>query len=184
MPKHRLFSIMNKLILAVACLIAVSCVNPQQKLRNEIQVMEGALFSDSSMVPNKEKAAELVKKYVAYADKYKEDTLSAEFLFKAGDLSNNLKQFKAAIDYLGRAQKYKGFEKAPLALFLQGFIAETSLNDLDQAKQYYESFLLKYPDHQLANDVLSSLGNLGKTPEELVLEFEANKKMQDSTAAK
>ncbi len=51
---------------------------------------------------------------------------------------------------------------------------KTSLRDLDECKKYYEEFLEKYPESDFADDAEMSLKNLGKTPEELIMEFEKN----------
>ena len=171
---------MNKIIYFAACLVIASCNNPQQQLKKQIADEENVLFADSNKTLAAPRAGELLKLYVSYADQFKDDSMSAEFLFKAGDLANNLHKPVEAIELLGRVQEYKTYSKVPLALFLQGFIAETELNDLEHAKQYYETFLHKYPHHQLSNDVQASLNNLGKSPEELIREFEANKREQDS----
>jgi hypothetical protein len=42
----------------------------------------------------------------------------------------------------------------------------------EDASRYYRLFLKKYPNHPLAKDAKISLDNIGKTPEDLVKEFE------------
>ena len=175
---------MKPILFIAICFFIASCSNPQEKLKSEIHDTEKILFADSGKISSNPKAAQLLNLYKSYADQFKNDTLAADYLFKAGDLANNLHQPEEAIKLLGRVQDYKTFSKVQLALFLQGFIAETELNDLEHAKQFYELFLQKYPNHQLANDVQASLINLGKSPEELIREFEANKKDQDSVVSR
>jgi TolA-binding protein len=57
-------------------------------------------------------------------------------------------------------------------MFLKAFVYEDQLHDLNKAKKYYEEFLEKYPDSDFADDARISLQNLGKSPEELIKEFE------------
>ncbi len=176
---------MKQILLHISIVTVISsCSSPQQKQRDEINAAEKVLFSDSTMIADKVKANELMKMYIAYADQFQDDSSSADYLFKAGDLANNLHQPSQAIALFGRVQRYHVYNKVPVALFLQGFISETELQDFAQAKQFYESFLQKYPNHQLADDVQSSLNNLGKSPEELIKEFEAKQSEQDSLAIK
>jgi hypothetical protein len=49
------------------------------------------------------------------------------------------------------------------------------------AKNLYEKFLQVYPAHPIAKDVQTTLNNLGKTPEQLIQEFQEKAK-QDSLA--
>ncbi len=53
---------------------------------------------------------------------------------------------------------------------MAGFILANDLQDFDAAKETYELYIEKYPDGQLADDAKIELENLGKTPEEILLE--------------
>ncbi len=151
-----------------------ACTSPQQKLNKQIAEKENELYTDSSMVPDAAKAKDMVNLYLEYADKFPEDTTSAGYLFKAGDLSSKINETKQAIDIFSRMiEKYPDHNSTPFALFLQGFIYENQVGDPAKAKPYYEAFLKKYPDHPIAGDVSFSMENLGKTPEELIKEFES-----------
>jgi TolA-binding protein len=73
--------------------------------------------------------------------------------------------------------------KTPICLFFKAFIYETIFNNLDKAQETYILFLEKYPRHEFANDAKMSLGNLGKTPDQIVAQFEAKKKADSARAA-
>ena len=63
--------------------------------------------------------------------------------------------------------------KAPTALFMMGFIYENDLGDLNKAKETYQTFLNRYPnDPDYADDAQNALKFLGKSPEEIIREFE------------
>jgi tetratricopeptide (TPR) repeat protein len=122
----------------------------------------------------------LVKFYAEFADHYADDPKSPEYLFKAGDISSNLNAAQPAIEYYKKiTEKYPQYEKAPLALFLQGFIYENQLNDTASAGKIYREVIGKYPGTQVAKDAAASIQHLGKTPEQLIQEFE---KMQGKGA--
>lgn len=158
------------LLLGVCAIVA--CTRPQVSLQEKISEKEKALDFDSLPVISKEKAAELIKMYLEYADNYKDDTLSPAYLFKAGELNISIGKFDDAIDLFGRVQRYPNSNKAGSSLFMQGFVAENHKQDVEQAKVYYQKFLEKYPDHVLANDCRMLLQQLSLSPEALIEMFE------------
>jgi tetratricopeptide (TPR) repeat protein len=174
---------MKYIILSLALISLFACTQPQVKYRKEIAEMEKAYKADSAMGPDREKTQKLIKAYIDYADKFQDDSSSGTYLFRAGDLSYRIRQPQQALDYFERMQRYQTNSKTSTALFLQGFIYETEMNDKAKAKTYYEKFLQQYPNHEFADDVRFTLDNLGKSDEELIREFEAKQK-QDSVAAK
>jgi tetratricopeptide (TPR) repeat protein len=170
-------------LIIITLFTLASCTPPQEKTRKQIDAAEKALMADSSLTPDRAKANELIKLYISYADQFQDDTAAGSYLFKAGDIAFRIRQPQQALELFGRVQRYPANPKAAVALFLQGFINETELNDKAKAKSYYESFLEKYPNHELANDVRVTIANLGKSDEELVHEFEQHLQQQDSIAA-
>ncbi|HEX5001437.1 MAG TPA: tetratricopeptide repeat protein [Bacteroidia bacterium] len=156
------------------CCILVSCKGDRQHLQETILNSEATLKSGSELTPDPVKAKAIIALYTEYAAHYPEDTLSAGYLFKAADVSSKINEAQKAIELYGQFSKaYPGHKNAPYALFLQGFIYETQLGDPAKAKPYYEQFLSLYPNHPLAKDVKFSLENLGKSPEDLIREFES-----------
>ena len=176
----------RKITIALLCCMGIisACSSNQKKLSDEITAKETALYADSTMVPDAAKAKEIIALYTRYATEYSDDTISAAYLFKAGDISSKINETHQAIQLFGlMIQKYPDHSNAPYALFLQGFIYENQLGDPMKARPYYEAFLKKYPDHPIAGDVSFSLENLGKSPEDLIREFEARLKTQEDSAA-
>jgi tetratricopeptide (TPR) repeat protein len=178
---------MKKIISIILIVTAfASCKSEKEKLSDRISKGESEMLNDSSQTVNRKKAQEMIHLYTEYAEKFKEDTLAAEYLFRAGDISNGIGQYKEAIEFYKKCSEINTYNKQPVAFFLQGFIYETQLNDMQNAKRIYEEFLQKYPNHKLAGDVNFSLANLGKSPEELVKMFEHNDSLglkADSTTA-
>jgi tetratricopeptide (TPR) repeat protein len=171
MKKYKTIHHNMKYTLLLLTVLCIACSNPQNDLKKQIQEKEHALQADTALTPDKTKGNDMVKLYVEYADKYPDDTLSGTYLFKAGDIANKMRQPQQAVDLFGRVLKYKENSNLPLALFLMGFISETELNDKAKAKPYYESFIEKYPNHELADDVKANLASFNKTDEEIVRGF-------------
>ncbi len=118
-------------------------------------------------------ANKVIGAYEAYANAFKEDPKSADYLFKTADAYRSLKKYDEAIAIYDRIEaEHPTHEKMPQCYFLKGFVYENEMGDLPKAKASYEGFLAKYPDHELADDVQFSLNNLGRSPEEIIKEFE------------
>jgi TolA-binding protein len=160
-------------------ILLASCTSKKEQAQNDITSAEKALYSDSTLTLNPARAAELLKNYTEYAEKYKNEPQSAEYLYKAGEVASALRDYGQSIELLQRVVvDYPKHERAPYALFLQAFIFETQLSDKPQAKKIYEEFLQKFPGHALARDAKASIETMDKTPEELVKMFEQQGEVQ------
>ncbi|HOY07098.1 MAG TPA: tetratricopeptide repeat protein [Saprospiraceae bacterium] len=126
--------------------------------------------------PDKEKAAQFIQTSEELAallqptdpDKY------ATVMLKAAGLAKSVENPAKAIElYAKVSEGLPQHPKAPTALFMQAFIYENDLGNLQKAKSTYESFLQRYPnDADFADDAQNSLKMLGKSPEEIIKEFE------------
>jgi outer membrane protein assembly factor BamD (BamD/ComL family) len=171
---------MKKVILiSVALMSMMACSGPNKSgdtkasLHDSIAVSEDNMFNNENKRITRDDALDLIRLYEKYADKYPEDTLAPVYLFRASDISMNLQQPVKTIDLFNKIMaKYPDYEKTPSVMFLKAFVYEDQLHDLNKAKKYYEEFLEKYPDSDFADDARISLQNLGKSPEELIKEFE------------
>ena len=126
--------------------------------------------------PDKEKAAAFIQTseelggllQATDPDKY------AAVMIKAAGLAKSVENPAKAIElYAKVSEGLPRNPKAPTALFMQAFIYENDMNDLQKAKTTYESFLQRFPnDPDFADDAQNSLKMLGKSPEEIIKEFE------------
>jgi TolA-binding protein len=111
--------------------------------------------------------------YADFAKQFPEDTASANYLYKAAEISMNLQLGVKAIGYYDDLlSAYPNYSKKAECIFLKAFIYENQLNNLEEAKKYYTQFLDEFPTHQLAKDAEASLKYLGKSAEELVEMFQ------------
>ncbi|HWB62522.1 MAG TPA: tetratricopeptide repeat protein [Chitinophagales bacterium] len=114
----------------------------------------------------------LLQSYQDYADAYPDDTAGAEYLLKAADFYRYMHKPQTSIAIYEKVYgRYATFSKRPFALFLQGFIYENEVGNLDSARARYTKFLDTYPNHVMAKDVKITLDNLGKSPEEMMNSF-------------
>ncbi|MDF2436535.1 MAG: hypothetical protein K0Q95_911 [Bacteroidota bacterium] len=176
-----------KVFLAAAILAgAISCGNNEEKneqkaeaqktdprdaLLNQINKYESEMHKSVTLNPNT--AALAVKAYDDFAKYYPNDSLTPDFLFKAGEISTANQQYKQALGYYQTiTSKYPDFKLQAESLYLQGYLMDNFLNDDAGAKLIYEQVIQKYPDLPYASDAKAAIKNLGKSDEELIKEFE------------
>tara|TARA_B100000965_G_C19497456_1_gene715882 strand:+ start:46 stop:627 length:582 start_codon:yes stop_codon:yes gene_type:complete len=143
-----------------------------KNLEAEIEKREKALSEDAENV-NSQKAAQLMEAYAVYAERFSNYDKAGERMFKAGELAMGLGHKVKAIKYFDVVYfDHKDYEKRPYALFMKAFVLENQAAQYDQAKEVYEQFIREFPTHPMADDAKYSIKNLGKSPEELIKEFE------------
>jgi len=115
--------------------------------------------------------------YTNYAQQFPNDSITPDYLFKAGEIASSVRQGQRAIDiYNSIYEKYPSYKKVHYCLFLQAFIYETQLNNIEKARVLYNKVIEKYPNESIAHDAKACIQNLGKSDEELIKEFEARNK--------
>ena len=101
---------------------------------------------------------------------------SAEFLHDAGRTAGYMRSFPKAIDlYSWVVEKYPNNEQTANSTFMLGYTYDNDMKDYGEARKYYEQFLSKYPDHDLAESAKVLLENLG-VPDDEIIERLQNKK--------
>lgn len=166
---------MKKLFILFLVVGFVACKSKRDQSLDSIRSMEQGLMSDSAkreIDPAKGRA--LITAYMDFSKANPNDTMAPELLFKAAELANGMRAPVEALEYYSLVySKFPNYSKAPLCLFLQGFIYENNLRNAKKAKEFYELFLKSYPNHPLANDVRFSLQHVGMSDEELIKMFES-----------
>ena len=173
---------MRKLItLALLGMVLNACQNDpikslQEKLVKLDKEMGGAAVTD------KAKAAAFIKtseELAAQLEKTNPDEY-VDVLLKAAGLAKTVENPQKAIELYDKiVNGLPQHKKAPTALFMIGFVQENDLNDLEKAKASYEKFLQAYPnDPDFADDAQNAIKMLGKSPDEIVREFEQQGQQQ------
>jgi TolA-binding protein len=81
--------------------------------------------------------------------------------YNEGKYAESIQNFKSLIE------KYPEGENTPNTIFMIGFINANHLEKFDEAKIYYNMFMEKYPEHELASSAKYELETLGKDINEL-----------------
>lgn len=168
------------LLIVFATLLLASCGSQtREEALAQVKQAEDQLYAKQDVFQfNDSLATVTIEAYNNFAASFPEDSLSAEYLFKAADLYRAQHKYEPALEvYSNIQQNYPDYKKVPQTIFLQGFVYENDLQDLDKAKERYSTFLEKYPNHELAKDVQFSLNNLGRSPEDIIKEF--NQKLEE-----
>lgn len=175
-----------KLIMTTGiALFILSCNNEQTQTEQKIVEVSGpsreqflteikkyeAEMKGASQI-NNVTAGLAIKVYTDYAGFFPDDSLTPDYLFKAGEIATATQQYPQALIYYKQiTDKYPTYEHVEESLYLQGFLLDNYLNDDTKAKTIYEEVIAKYPKSTLANDAKAAINNLGKTDEELIKEF-------------
>lgn len=146
----------------------------------KIKAAEADLRGNTSGTFDVEKAKTALAAYEEYVSLNLKDPETSEYLFKSAEIYRSLNQFdKAVAAYERIGNEFPNYDKAPQALFLMAFCYENDLGQKDKAKTLYQSFLTKYPNHELKESVQFSLDNIDKSPEQIIKEFEAKQPKTD-----
>jgi len=159
------------------------CTQSREKMVKEITEKEKALFTADNPIPDKTKVTEMVALYMKFSDKHPKDSLAPEYIYRAANLQMSVGQNEEAIATLEIIMKdYEVYAKLPEVYFLKAFIYDNNLKNINKARTAYTDFLQKFPKHDLADDAMISIDNLGKTPEQIVKEFELKMKQKSDSA--
>lgn len=153
----------------------------KDKLLMKIKESEKVMYSDSLSDLNVSVANNAITQYSLFANTYPEDSSSAEYLFRAAELCKALNKGQLSLNYYEKVEnEYPTFAKMPLVIFMQGFVNENLLKDIEKAKLHYQRYIDKYPNSPLSNDLKTMILNLGKSDEELIKEFKAKEEQKTS----
>lgn len=127
-----------------------------------VRKSEDKLKANKSVVINDAVGLSMISVYANYIRNFPEDKKNCpDFLYKAAEISMNLKQGANAILYIDDLKnKYPDAKQVPYAEFMRGFVYQNILNDKDKAKATFSNFINKYPQNELvpsAKQILESI---------------------------
>lgn len=120
-----------------------SCSSPQKQQKVEVAKLETELNKGYS----KEKADKLNKQYLAYIEKFPEDSTSREYMLRGLEtaiIKNDPAQAVQFIDMF--LSRYPADAKAPAVQFKKGVVYELLYGDPIGAIAQYELVIKNYPD--------------------------------------
>lgn len=138
-------------------------------IEERINELGNSMFNVEEGKLNEDVARSFVDVCEAYAISAPDSEDVPVFLHKAAETARTMRTLPKALSlYDWILDRYADHEKAPQALFLKGFTYDNNLNDIENARKYYEEFLAKYPEDEFADDTQFLLENLGKSDEEML----------------
>jgi hypothetical protein len=155
----------------ILALTFLSCSPSRDEMIGQISKME----KDFNLLqkPDSNAVTELLSAYHNFASKYEKDSLAPEYLYKAAGLAVGFNRGVQAVDlYESIITSYPQYNRVPECYFMEAFAYENVIHNIGKANEYYNKFLVKYPDHALAKDAEAAIKYLGKTPEEMIRDFE------------
>lgn len=157
------------LLILIAGVLISACNKSQSSLQTEISQMEKSVLVASKV--DTVNCDSLISLYKNYCVLYKDDTICADYFFKAAELSAQLGKYQQAIELFGNTQRFPVYRKVARALFMQGFIAENNLHDKNAAREYYNRFIIKFPNHKMTPEVKMLIQSLNFSDEMLIQNF-------------
>jgi TolA-binding protein len=161
--------------LFIAGFFLFGCSNKQENLKNEISTVEQQIFNDTTGEVVTQKAEKTIELYNQYIQNYPHDSLSAEYLYRAAQLSTAIGKYEEAIVFYDKLMSsFPQVSKAAEALFMKAFVYDNYLHRYDKAREYYTQFIQKYPNHDLRQDAEKSIQFLGKSNAEIIQLLQSN----------
>ena len=159
------------MIVAMAIMM-VSCGDKKLNIE-DLEKAEATLFNND-MTTNKEVLPEVYDMFCLYVEQNPDAEDAPDWLFKALNLSFQFKEPQESIELLDKlTEKYPTYKNTPVAMFMvASLVYEEKLGELGKARMLYEKLIAEYPDNDFVPSAQQSIINLGKTPDEIIREFE------------
>ncbi len=174
-------TIYTLLFTIILSLSLASCVNnnttivkdadAQKTMMAELVKAEQDLYKTKEV--DRSKAVSMIDMYVEYSDKYPEDTVCGDLLFKAAEIAMNFEQPNNAIRYLTKIETdYINYRNYGMVIFMKAYVFDNYVNNKEKAKEYYSLFIEKYPEYEYAEDAKSALMFLDMNDDQLIEFFQ------------
>ena len=159
-------------MIAALAIMMMACGNGKLKVE-DLEKAEKTLYNED-MTANKEAFSEVYDLFCKYVEQHPEAEDAPEWLFKALNLSFQFKEPQESIELLDKlTEKYPTYKNTPVAMFMvASLVYEEKLGELGKARMLYEKLIAEYPDNDFVPSAQQSIINLGKTPDEIIREFE------------
>lgn len=145
--------------------------NSKSGLLKRIKQLEDTLYASEKL--DKKLGNRAIAMYQEFHKYYWQDTISADFLFKAAEIADNMGFPQKAIElYRDCYEYYPQLSLAPYCLFRIGNIYQFTINDYVEAKLAYNDCQKEYPNSPIAKDARNLLNNVAKSDAEMIKEFE------------
>lgn len=127
-----------------------------RQLENDL----GRLLSQNPDHPEyKPKTRYLIEEYRRFAERFPQHEEAPEMLFRAANMQADVfERYGIAIGLFKQvADQWPESEQAPRAQFLAGYSYHHQLDETKEARKAYQTFLTRYPEHELRQAVEDEL---------------------------
>lgn len=148
------------------------------------KVSDNELMESAKEMINNNNLTEAITIYEKIIDEYPESentpkalvALAGIYQSKGVKTISDVENLNKAIQYYELVyNKFPQSNDAPVSLFMIGYIQANELKKFDEATKTYNTFLEKFPNHEMAAAAQQELDFMGLSPEEIL-----NKKLADS----
>lgn len=148
------------------------------------KVSETELMESAKQLIDNNNLTEAITIYEQIIDEYPESentpkalvALAGIYQSKGDKTISDVENLNKAIQYYEMVyNKFPQSNDAPVSLFMIGYIQANELKNFDEATKNYNTFLEKYPNHEMAVAARQELDFMGLSPEEIL-----NKKLADT----
>lgn len=170
------------LLISIVYALATACTGKKQNAQYFESKLDSLNRNSARGIVDTQKVTALTNDIEAYAASNPNDTAAPRLLFNLARAQQANKMYDRSIQTLRLLRKqHPQSEYASKSLVLEGFVNANMTQRYDDAKKAYNEYLEKYSnvDSNLTRDIKLELQTMGKTPDELMQEFEARQK-QDS----
>lgn len=134
---------------------SIEKIASRQKYYDAVQVAQKTMSQDKMF--DKKKASDALRAYSDFITNFPNDSMTAEYLFRAGQLAEGFQNYEqAAVYYETIIDKHKDYKQYPIVLFAAANVYDQYLEKVnhgdDRARQLYDFIIAKYPETQQAKD--------------------------------
>jgi tetratricopeptide (TPR) repeat protein len=134
-----------------------------------------SLFNESTGKLDFLQANNFIEGSVLYAMMQPDNSLIADYLFKASETSRAIQKYSRTIDiYEWIMEKYPDYNKIAQIYFLYAFTLDNDLGKIEEARIAYNTFIANFPNSDFIDDAKFLIDNLGKSEEEIIESFNRN----------
>ena len=150
-------------MLRISCfgvsLLLLSCTNAAQRPETAAEALAEVDALQSRVLPDGPTGAPadtadaypFVRAVQRFAEAHPEHPRAASLLMDAAGLANGTGWGNKAFQLWGQVwRKHPDYERAPEAMFYQGFVADTQWENMELATAYYTRLIATYPDTEYA----------------------------------
>jgi TolA-binding protein len=150
----------------------------RQTSLDSIKSVETKLKNAAKPAPDFANYTHVINLYTNFATDFPNDSLSPIFLLRAATFESSLGQYNKAINiYDTISVKYPSFNRAAECMFSRANLYDDKLRDTADAHAIYLQIINKFPNDTVwAKQARYAISNLGKTPDQIIKEFEEKNK--------